>query len=561
MVVDNMYMGSPYRSPGRFKEIPEGPITDFWQTIENVPPEEWQKRTGALQQLVNHIPTGSDYVSQEAWFNSPKTLRHLCVPLAELLRDPRSSVVKRTCEAMCSLFGKCQDDARYLFKDLMPTILSVHAQTVQIIRNYVQSMVTDSLPVVQCKMVMPIWMERLKQDKSRTVREACTLYLGLALHYWSQEEGYLTGDIWMQVGASLIKVLRDPSPSVRLQAKNGLEIMRAAQPALWEKLVMDPDGPAGKDPRLQRMLLQPDCGENLEDLSVASRTSMANRSANFASGRQSPVPSSLRGNRSPRLPRVPTSISVAGSSTRNLNNAFATVSGLGQSGQGQSSLGPPLRSAMIAKQQSAALGYHVNPAPLDPPSTRDAAPAQNGYSFDDDDESSKPVAFADNPFIANINELKSHAKNRRSRRSSLLLQRWRSGSFNDDVPSNNNHHIEYQSEHNEREQYSLVTNPTESSTASAPHLLDPSIPMAEHIIIANQLLEAHQKHVDSIMETLKIEMETMREFEQVLLENSRTNRPTTDEVLDYFESVTICLDQRSSAADILQREMDRISKG
>jgi hypothetical protein len=550
MVIDNMYLGSPYRSPGRFKEVPEGPITDFWHVIENVPPEEWQKRTGALQRLVSQIPTGSDYVSEESWFNSPKTLRHLCVPLAELLRDPRSSVVKRTCEGMTSLFGKCQDDARYLFKDLMPTILGVHAQTVQIIRNYVQTMITDSLPVVQCKMVMPIWMERLKSEKSRTVREACTLYLSLALHYWSQEDGYITNEIWMQVGASFIRVLRDPSPSVRLQAKNGLDIMRAAQLALWEKLVVDPDGPAAKDPRLQRALLQPDCGDNLEDLSVASRTSMANRSMNFASGRQSPVPTSVRSARSPRIPRVPTSISVAGT-TRNLNNAFATANGLG----------PPMRSAIVAKQQSAALGYHVhaNPVPQDPPSTRNLPPSQspNGFSFDDDEESSKPVAFVDNPFIANIKELKSHARNRRSRRSSLLLQRWRSGSFNDD----RNHQNEYQTEQSEREHYSLVTNPTESSTASAPHMMDPSIPMAEHIIIANQLLEAHQKHVDSIMETLKIEMETIREFEQILIDNSRTARPSADEVVEYFESVTLCLEQRASAAEILQREMDRISKG
>jgi len=31
--------------------------------------------------------------------------------------------------------------------------------------------------------------------------------------------------------------------------------------------------------------------------------------------------------------------------------------------------------------------------------------------------------------------------------------------------------------------------------------------------------------------------------------------------LDYFESLGMCLDQRSQAGTLLQREMDRISRG
>jgi hypothetical protein len=77
--------------------------------------------------------------------------------------------------------------------------------------------------------------------------------------------------------------------------------------------------------------------------------------------------------------------------------------------------------------------------------------------------------------------------------------------------------------------------------------------------IAHQLLEAHKTHVDQIMETLKIEMDALKDFEQVLLQDG--SRPTEEEVLDYFESVGLCLDQRTTVGNILRRNMDRISKG
>jgi hypothetical protein len=65
-------------------------------------------------------------------------------------------------------------------------------------------MIMESIPEVPCKMIMPLWMERLKLDKSRTVREACALYLGQALMSWTEKQG-LTEEIWMQVGTVLIR--------------------------------------------------------------------------------------------------------------------------------------------------------------------------------------------------------------------------------------------------------------------------------------------------------------------------------------------------------------------
>ena len=82
--------------------------------------------------------------------------------------------------------------------------------------------------------------------------------------------------------------------------------------------------------------------------------------------------------------------------------------------------------------------------------------------------------------------------------------------------------------------------------------------LPEHYVIAEQLLRVHKTHVDQIMETLKIEMDTLRDFEQTM---EQEQAPSPDEVLDYFESVGLCLDQRTTAGNIMQREMDRISKG
>jgi hypothetical protein len=62
------------------------------------------------------------------------------------------------------------------------------------------------------------------------------------------------------------------------------------------------------------------------------------------------------------------------------------------------------------------------------------------------------------------------------------------------------------------------------------------------------------------METLKVEMDALKEFEPVLLEEGR-RRPTEDEILEYFESVGLCLEQRSKAGSNLQKKMNPISKG
>ena len=83
-------------------------------------------------------------------------------------------------------------------------------------------------------------------------------------------------------------------------------------------------------------------------------------------------------------------------------------------------------------------------------------------------------------------------------------------------------------------------------------------------------LEAHKLHVDQVMETLKVEMDALKDFGLIVLmdeqHNNNTNeqqgsRPTEEEVVEYFESLGLCLEQRKKAGSIMQKKMYRSSQG
>jgi hypothetical protein len=68
-------------------------------------------------------------------------------------------------------------------------------------------------------------------------------------------------------------------------------------------------------------------------------------------------------------------------------------------------------------------------------------------------------------------------------------------------------------------------------------------------------------HVDKIMDTLRMEMDVLKEFEQLVMDESKPTWPTEEGVLDYFESVGFCLDQHTTGGKELQHEIDCISIG
>lgn len=527
------------------KEIPEGPIHDFWTVIEHTPAENWTTRVDAFRILVANIPEGSQYSQGgEAWYNSPPILRHLAIPLQDLIRDARSTVVKQTCEAAEELFAKCQIDARYLLKDIMPTILAVHGQTVQVIRNYVQSLVVNSLPVVPCKMAMPIWLERLKSDKSRSIREACALYLGIALEEWNQE-GYLSDDIWNQVGSCLVKALRDKDPNVRLNAKRALEKVCFNRSDIFQRLMNNED--LLRDARVRRTMGRIESGESAnDDVSIAS--SRFGGSVSSRNYRPASTPTSAAkgygGNGTSSSSRaVPRTIvgGMGGASAASTPTAIPAPKPRGGGG----GLGPPVRLAQPFKRAV------ESPSPPDRffPSTPSSDKAV-GESFDTVD--------SELPIIANKNELQKVAQSKRetSRRSSLLMERMaRSGS---NLTSTTPNLLSQESQDSTIED---LLEPSESAEQEvpSPRIVTVGSHSPEHHQIAEELLEAHKNHVDQIMETLKLEMDVLKDFEQLLIDEG--NHPTEEEVLDYFESVGLCLDQRTQAGNILRKAMNRISKG
>lgn len=492
----SMY-NTPHKSPrsprARQTPVDDGAIQELVRIIDTTPVDQWSKRTNAFESLVASIPQ-STALHPDEWFNSPKALRHLAPPIGYLLKDSRSTVVKRTCESCTILFEKCGGDARYLLKDIMPAILGVHAQTVQVIRTYVQSMICEALPQVPCKAVMPLWLERLKVDKSRTVREACALYLIVSLDAWNDnDDGYLTREIWSQVGGSMVRSLRDPNPVVREYVKQGLELFQTAKPDIWDAVISDPSGPASRDPKLRRFLqkMGEDSSSIADDLSVASRGSMA----------------SLASNRSSRSSQRHKATSSSSSSARPRGGG----------------LGPPMR---VTAQRSPRRSRASRSVAESPVSTQHPTTATNTigeqFSFETTEEA------VESPFMAGVHELKRQASEKRSRRSSLMKDRW----------SRSNSNLEPSDANGEQEQVALKAEP-------------------EHMAIARKLLRAHKKSVDGIMEIIRLEMDTLEDFEKSV----RRKNVSEDDVLTYFEALGLCLDRRGKVSKSLADAMDTASGG
>ncbi|VEU34818.1 unnamed protein product [Pseudo-nitzschia multistriata] len=641
-----------FRSPGSRtsprvpkQTVAEGPIFDFTLVIEKTKPEDWKKRIAALQTLISEIPTednqGGDAGSDDPWYRSAPTLRHLAIPVSDLLTDARSTVVKRTCESMSELFSRCGSDARYLLKDLMPAVCQVHASTVQVIRNYVQELILETLPKVPCKMTMPVWLDRLKHDKSRTAREACSLYLASSMAIWGaarddsfehENSGYLTREIYLQVGSTLVRTLRDPSPLVRQNCKKGLSVLAAQNRDVLNELIADKS--LTRDMRTIKLLQRLQAGEQGigDDMSVSSRRSTRSRGgASVASapvyrgggsssrsvrstrrmgapprarrrsmgggiGESGPVPTTI-GVRSPRSGAGGSSSSGAMGPPRRVVNGASSSSST-RSMQTVAKPKPASLSPAIPTREPASpggmalstptqklLGTTAEAAtpvtPLDHElemtsskngdgteeelvellkHTTTAAPATPNKSFD----STETDVSVLRP-IANAEELRLQAKSRtmlgaktKSRRSSILLDRLlRSASKFD--PDDANHQ-------------STSTAGGGGTAGCDPERLAGSLmgldvadldefgQMPFHTKIAYELVEAHKLHIDQVMETLKVEMDALKDFELVLLEQGPV-RPTEEEVVEYFESLGLCLEQRKKAGAILQKKMDRISQG
>jgi hypothetical protein len=85
-------------------------------------------------------------------------------------------------------------------------------------------------------------------------------------------------------------------------------------------------------------------------------------------------------------------------------------------------------------------------------------------------------------------------------------------------------------------------------------------------MVANQLLASHKIYIDDLMESLRGEMNTVRDFETLLVKSQNnpneigTYGPSEDDVLKYYEAVYAYLDKGGEDSIKLRKEMERIGR-
>lgn len=520
--------------------IDDEAINTFTTALESLPKDEWRARTLAFESLIQTLPVpggppafiGSGIIP---WFKSYTALRRLANPVSSLLLNARSSVVKHTCQHFAFLVQSVrdsnhpvqQDTCKYLLKDLLPTILALHAQTVNVIRGYVLEMMTIIFPLCRFKSGLPILLERMRKDKSRDVREACARYLKLIIKHWSTdkeakegsstEQEYLTTNICMHIGNGLARALTDQGQNVRAEAKSAFELYRQRYPDLWDKIVHKQDGILSKDTRLKKSIMAaaakaeangitddstdyyPASYDDNEDYDVqtlqsaSSRGSMNswNSSSSFMSKSSRPggYRASVRSSSTTRGLRCP----PMRTSNGNL---------------------PPASKRPNGYQRSVSNGRRIpNTTPKSP------TPRAQSQSAHETENTPPPPPF---PEAVDL-------KIKGSSPISTLAS---------------------------------TTSTTVGDNSSSSLNKKPS----ENYLISNQLLAAHKNYIDQLMESLRTEMNTIRDFESTLV-HSQNNPdsagmygPTEDEVLKYYENVYAYLDKGAENSMKLRNEMERISK-
>jgi len=604
--------------------IDHEPIDSFISDLEAIPTDEWRARTLAFESLTSQLPDAP--VSQSSssiipWYKSATALRRLNQPISSLLLDARSTVAKHTCQHLAFLVQRTMalspqnaDICKYLLKDLLPSILGLHAQTVKTIRSYALDMIAVIIPSCRFKSGLPVLLERLRKDKSRDVREACVQYLFLILRHWtkdmflhtsdhsavssissggetrsrSRKEDYLTKSICVHIGNGIARALMDSSQSVRKEATGAFELFRCRYPDLWNQIVQKQDGILSKDPRLRKKILnaaikadnQGKCGHGVDEIhsnsfeddfdgvSVVSggtqnSTTSWNSISSFAS-KNSHIQHQQKNynKRSASNGRTGRTGIRAGPVRVPANNQKQLP--LPPSGKRESnSNSPPPPPQCMTSDLSNADSHvqHINKE-IDPSTSIDDN-GDGAYNITSTPEDVIVTDPAPDVVPAESNDTtitpsppislplpQPNSAPFDGRRSSLLLQERLKGAESAREDTNG----------------TSGTNGESSGGNSGD----------DNLIVASQLLQAHKTYIDELMENLRLEMNVVRDFEAVVAKakkqkedavvNGDENRsddvihPSEDEVLGYFETVYSFLDKGGDNSLKLRQAMDNISR-
>jgi hypothetical protein len=483
------------------------PIDTFITTLDSLHKDEWRARTLAFEALTETLPgsdSGPSYSQNSGimpWYKSYTALRKLAPPISSLLLNARSTVVKHTTQHLTFLVQTVKEEnppnsdmCKYLLKDLVPTILAMHAQTVKLIRSYALEAMEVIIPLCRYKSGLPVLLERLRKDRSRDVREFCVVYLRLIVQHWSgdrdvpPEQEYLTKNICNHIGNGLARALMDPSQNVRTEARNSFELYRHRYPRLWEEIVKKPDGIFSKDSKLKKSL-------------VAAAAKAGNEGADI----DDYYPSYEEGE------DYDTKTLGSVGSKSSLNSWKSNSSFVSQSSKATGGFRAAGRSTSRTKNSRPAARTSTGPLP---PASKRTGPFGN---------------------LSERNASKGSTSNGSAHRKPKATRK-----------------------------QPVQENTENTPPARVPTTVTGTKP-SENYNVSNQLLAAHKLYIDDLMESLRAEMNTVRDFETLLVKSQSnpdedgTYGPAEDAVLKYYEAVYSYLDKGTASSAKLRTEMERIS--
>lgn len=530
--------------------IDDEAIETFISTLDSLPKEEWRARTLAFETLIGSLPaSGSGTASNAApnryaggimpWYSSYTAMRRLANPISSLLLNPRSTVVKHTTQHLAYLVQRVRDAnppntdmCKYLLKDLLGPVLAMHGQTVNVIRVYAGEMMTIIIPLCRFKSGLPVLLERLRKDKSRDVREACVKYLQLIVKYWSEnndefspadQQPYLTPNIITHIGNGLARALMDPAQSVRSEARTAFELFRYHYPEIWNEIVQKPNGVLSKDARLKKSIM---------NAAMRADSEGGMGGSGGVHFEEDYSPSFSEDGEDYDIKTLGSGGSRTSMNSWNSNSSFLS----------KNSAKPGYRATMRNQSRSKVLAtrsvgttsarsHNNHPNGSLPPASKKVVSTTTTTS-------SSTTASGKATAIGTKSPVRAAAVQRTA--VSPALSATRTASTDAATPSSS------------------------SLTNSIPSLLERK--PNENYLVSNQLLAAHKQYIDDLMEDLRSEMNTIRDFETLLVKSQNqphddgTYGPSEDDILKYYEAVYAYLDKGSENCIKLRKEMERISK-
>jgi len=536
-------------------------------------------------------------------------------------------VAKHTCQHLAFLVQRTgsltpanMDICKYLLKDLLPSILGLHAQTVRTIRIYAIDMISVIIPACRFKSGLPVLLERLRKDKSRDVREGCVQYLHLILRHWTKDvyfqpsdhsavsslssggetrstrkkEDYLTQSICIHIGNGIARALMDSSQSVRTEARGAFELFRLRYPDLWNNIVQKQDGILSKDSRVRKQILNAAIkadnqgAHSVDDIPSNSFEDEFDGVSVVSGGTQN---STTSWNSISSFASKNSNIQQQ----RNYNKRSVSNTRPGRTGGGGLRTGPvrvPVNTSHANQKQLPPSGKRETNSPPPPAQCTNADSHvhtnkendPSNTSIDDDTynitsakdalvASERPYAVSGNDPSTSIADNGDDAYNMSSTPKDVIVDTTITSSQPMSQSRRSSLLLQERLKGAESGRGGDVGNGMSGTNGecSDGNMGD------DNLIVASQLLQAHKTYIDELMENLRSEMNVVRDFETVVAkarkrkedavvqggENSGDDHatyPTEDEVLGYYATVYNFLDKGGENSLKLREAMDNVSR-